>query len=221
MEPLRILIADDHPVFRDGVRALLAGVPDIEIVGEAATGAGAIEAARSLEPDVVLMDLHMPECDGIEATRTIMEVAPGTGILVLTMFEDDDSVLAAMRAGARGYLLKGAGPADVVRAVRAVGNGEAIFGAAIAHRLIDYFTAAADLLPVPTFPGLTDRERDVLELMARGLNNVEIAQQLMLQPKTVRNRVSSIFAKLQVADRAQAIVLAREAGLGVRPARPR
>jgi len=214
VEPIRILIADDHPVFRDGLRALLGTVEDCELVGEAASGQEAVERAAELQPDVVLMDVRMPGLDGIEASRRIVRTSPHIAILVLTMFEDDESVFAAMRAGARGYLLKGADQAEILRAVRAVDSGEAIFGPAIARRLIDYFSAPRPGLPAQAFPELTEREHEVLELIARGFPNQAIAQQLFLAPKTVRNHVSNIFSKLQVADRAQAIVRAREAGLG-------
>lgn len=214
MEPIRILIADDHPVFRDGLRALLATVEDCELVGETPTGEEAVAAAVELQPDVVLMDIRMPGLDGIEATRRIVHTSPHIAILILTMFEDDESVFSAMRAGARGYLLKGADQAEILRAIRAVDSGEAIFGASIARRLMDYFSAPRTGLPAQAFPELTEREREVLELIARGFANQVIAGRLFLSPKTVRNHVSNIFSKLQVADRAQAIVRAREAGLG-------
>lgn len=214
MESIRLLIADDHPVFRDGLRALLGTVPDCELVGEAANGDEAVALATSLQPDVVLMDIRMPGLDGIEATRWIVHTSPHIAVLVLTMFEDDESVFSAMRAGARGYLLKGADQSDILRAVRAVASGEAIFGASIARRLMDYFSAPRPGLPAQTFPELTQREREVLELIARGFANQAIAGRLFLSPKTVRNHVSNIFSKLQVADRAQAIVRAREAGMG-------
>jgi DNA-binding NarL/FixJ family response regulator len=214
LEPVRVLLADDHLVVRRGLRALLVSVPDVEVVGEASTGNEAVAAAGSLEPDVVVMDLHMPELNGIEATRQIVQTAPRVGVLVLTMFEDDDSVFTAMRAGARGYLLKDADQHEVIRAIRAVASGEAIFSPTIARRLISYFAAIPAANAAVAFPELTEREREVLELIAAGHNNAQIAQRLVLSPKTVRNRVSSVFSKLQVADRAQAIVRAREAGLG-------
>ncbi len=217
MERIRVLVADDHPVFRYGMRALLSAEPDIELVGEAADGEEAIQLAASLRPDVILMDLNMPGTNGIEATRRILEAGPQeeVGILMLTMFEDDDSVFAAMRVGARGYVLKGADGTETLRAIRAVARGEAIFGPSIARRLTQYFAAPRqEAVATRAFPELTERERDILALIARGYTNTAIADRLYLSPKTVRNYVSSIFAKLQVADRAEAIVRAREAGLG-------
>jgi DNA-binding NarL/FixJ family response regulator len=214
MEPIRVLIADDHPFFRDGLRVLLEATPDTLLVGEATTGEEAIAQAVTQEPDIILMDLRMPGLNGIEATRRIAAASPHIGIVVVTMYEDDDSVFAAMRAGARGYLLKGADKEELLLAIRAVSRGEAIFGPAIARRLMQYFAVPAPALPVPLFPDLTDREREILGLIAQGRNNQEIAERLYLSLKTVRNYVSNIFSKLQVADRAQAIVRAREAGLG-------
>ena len=213
-EPLRVLLADDHPLFRDGVRALLASVPDAEAIGDAATGREAVAITLELQPDVVVMDLHMPELSGIEATRQIVETSPHVGVLVLTMNEDDDAVFAAIRAGARGYLLKGSSQAEILHAIRAAGAGEAVFGPAIAHRLIAYFSSSPSGPPL-AFPQLTQRERDVLELIAQGQNNAAIAQHFTISQKTVRNHVSNIFNKLQVVDRAQAIVKARGAGIGV------
>lgn len=213
-ERLRILLADDHPLFRDGLKALLASVTDAEVVGEAATGAEAVATALELQPDVVVMDLYMPELNGIEATRRIVETSPHVGVLVLTMNEDDDAVFAAMRAGARGYLLKGSKQAEILHAIQAVGSGEAVFGPAIARRLIEYFSSSPSG-PPQAFPQLTTREREVLELIAQGESNAAIARRFTLSQKTVRNHVSNIFNKLQVVDRAQAIVKAREAGLGV------
>ncbi len=210
---ISVLIADDHPVFRQGLRALLDGVPDIELIGEAADGDEAVTAALELKPDVVLMDVRMPGLNGIDATRRIVAADSGIGILVLTMFEDDDSVFAAMRAGARGYLLKGSEQEEVMRAIRSIASGEAIFGPAIARRLIGYFSSAS----TEAFPELTAREREVLELIAQGRNNQAIADELVLSLKTVRNHVSNVFTKLQVTDRAGAIVKAREAGMGRKP----
>ena len=215
MESIHVFIVDDHVLYREGVRKMLSVAPDIEIVGEAASGDEAIAQVLTLQPDVVLMDLKMPGVNGIEATRRILYASPRIGVLVLTMFETDETVFAAMRAGARGYLLKDADQEEVLRAVKAVSRGEAIFSPAIAERLIHYFAAlrpaAADL----AFPELTEREREILHLIAQGHSNTEIAERLLLSIKTVQNHVSNIFSKLQVADRAQAIVRARDAGLGL------
>jgi DNA-binding NarL/FixJ family response regulator len=208
---LRVLIADDHPVFRQGLGAIIAGADDMVLVGEAATGLEAVAAVEEHRPDVVLMDLQMPELGGIEATRRIVARRSGVRVLVLTMIEDDDSVFAAVRAGARGYLLKGADRTEVLRAVRAVGAGDAIFGGAVADRL-SLLLGEGD--PVQrAFPELTERERAVLQRMALGRTNAEIAIELALSLKTVRNHVSNVFTKLRVTGRAQAIVKAREAGL--------
>lgn len=212
MEKLTVMIADDHPVFRKGLRALLSSVPEIELIGEASTGHEIIELAESLQPDVILMDLQMPEGGGLNAIRQIIATSPHIRVLVVTMFEDDDSIFAAMRAGARGYVLKDMDDTDISRAILSVGRGDAIFSPAIAARLINYFNTRP-ALPVELFPDLTDSERKVLKLMASGENNNAIASKLSLSNKTVRNYVSNIFTKLQVADRAQAIVKAREAGL--------
>ena len=213
MERIRILIADDHPVFRYGLRALLAAEPTTEVIGEATTGEEAIAKVSSLQPDVILMDLNMPVVNGIEATRRILEMTPHLSILVLTMFDDDDSIFAAMRAGARGYLLKGAGGEETMRAIHAVSSGEAIFSPAVARKLMQYFGARRPTAPPQAFPELTEREREILTLIAQGYTNAAIAEKLVLSPKTVRNHVSNIFSKLQVADRAEAIIRARDAGL--------
>jgi DNA-binding NarL/FixJ family response regulator len=218
MEPTRVLLADDHPVFLGGLRALLDSTPSVDVVGEVATGTEAVTESTERQPDVVVMDIQMPGLNGIDATREIVARSPHVGVLILTMFEDDDSVFAAMRAGARGYLLKGSAPSDIVRAVETVGRGEAVLGPAIARRLIDFFAASPVAYP---FPELTAREREVLDLLAQGASNSDIARRFVISPKTVRNHVSNIFAKLHVADRAQAIVRAREAGLGHNPATPR
>jgi DNA-binding NarL/FixJ family response regulator len=216
MDKITILIADDHAPFRSGLRALLESSQDVTIVGEVGSGSEVVEQAIQLQPDVILMDIQMSDINGIEATRRILHTSPHIAILVLTMFEDDDFVFSALRAGARGYLLKGTMKADLLRAIHAVANGEAIFGAAIARRLMNYFTEVQQ----PTkqmqliFPELTEREREILNLIANHLPNTEIAQQLNISLKTVRNHVSNIFSKLQVVDRAQAILKAREAGLG-------
>ncbi len=219
MDTIRVLIVDDHQLFRDGLRALLLAAPDTEVVGEAATGAEALRLAAETQPDVILMDIQMPDLDGIEATRQIVAANPQVGVLMVTMFEDNQSVFAAMRAGARGYVLKGARHDDMLRAIRAVGSGEAIFSPAIAARLMDFFAhgrAAAQPIahPEETFADLTDREREILALIAQGQPNAAIAEALTISIKTVRNHVSNIFSKLQVADRAQAAIRAREAGLG-------
>jgi DNA-binding NarL/FixJ family response regulator len=213
-DTLRVLVADDHLIFRDGLRALLASTPDAELVGEAATGEEAIALASSLQPDLVLMDLQMPDLNGIEATRRIVHDSPHIRVLVVTMFEDDSSVLAAMRAGARGYLLKGATHAETARAIRAVGEGEAIFSPAIAARLMEFFASFQPATLPQVFPELSDRERQILDLIAQGHKNPDIAARLVLSPKTVRNHVTNILSKLQVADRSEAIIRAREAGLG-------
>jgi len=214
MEPIRVLIADDHPHFRDGMRALLISASDVEVVGEAGNGERAVMLAERLQPDVILMDLNMPGVGGIEATRRILHTSPHISVLVVSMYEDDDSVFAALKAGARGYLLKGALKAEILRAIRAVTSGEAIFGPSIARRLMQYFANPRSAAPKDVFPELTEREHEVLTLVARHETNPEIAHRLHLSQKTVRNHVSNIFTKLRVADRAQAIIQARGAGLG-------
>jgi DNA-binding NarL/FixJ family response regulator len=213
MDRIRILIADDHPVFRYGLRALLSAEPTTEVVGEATTGEGVIAEAMILQPDVILMDVNMPGVNGIEATRRIVAALPHVNILVLTMFDDDDSVFAAMRAGARGYLLKGSEGEETVRAIGVVNSGEAIFSPSIASRLMQYFGASRPISPPQLFPELTEREREILTLIAQGYTNPAIAEKLVLSPKTVRNHVSNIFSKLQVAGRAEAIIRARNEGL--------
>lgn len=211
---IRVLLADDHPVFRHGLHDLLEDTEDVEVVGEAGTGQEAVRLATELEPDVVVMDVKMPGMSGIEASRRLLEVCPSARILVLTMFQDDATVFAAMRAGARGYVLKDADKDDLLRAVQSVARGEAIFSPAVATRVLEYFSRPSASLPRETFPSLTERERDLLQVLARGRSNAEIATELGLTTKTVSNYVSSILTKLQVADRAQAILRAREAGLG-------
>ncbi len=213
-ELIRVLIADDHPLFRSGMRALLMADEDTELAGEATNGEEAIDLASELQPDVVLMDLQMPGISGVDATRRILRTSPNTRILVVTMFEDDHSVFSAIRAGARGYVLKGANPEEVLRAIRVVAGGEAIFSPTVATRLIDFFGGLRSEAFPQTFPELTEREREILDLIAQGRSNAEIARQLSLSGKTVANYVSNIFGKLQVADRAQAMLRAREAGLG-------
>jgi DNA-binding NarL/FixJ family response regulator len=213
MEPIHVLIADDHTLFRAGLHALLNLFPDIEVVGEASTGEETITKAEVLQPDIILMDIQMPGVNGIEATRRIAQANPNIGIIVVTMFEDDSSVFSAMRAGARGYILKEAGEEEVLRAIRVVAQGEAIFGPAIARRLAHFFSKPHSE-PNLVFPELTEREREILDLIARGETNPEIVQRLVLSPHTVRNHISNIFSKLQVADRAEAIIRAKEAGMG-------
>jgi DNA-binding NarL/FixJ family response regulator len=211
-DTVRVLIADDHPLFREGMRGRLDRMGDIAVVGEASDGDEAVRLSRELEPHVVLMDIKMPGLNGIEATREILRANPRVGVLMLTMFEDDDSVFAAMRAGARGYLLKDSGGEGVVHAIRAVTSGEAVFGPGVAERIIGFFS-----VPRPAqraFPELTEREEEILVLVARGKSNQEIASRLFVSVKTVRNHVSNILLKLQVADRAQAVIRARDAGIG-------
>ncbi len=212
-ETIRVLIVDDHDAFRSGLLALLASVPGLEPVGEAASGAEAVARAAELQPDVVVMDLNMEGLDGISATRQIVATSPHIAVLVLTMYQDDDQVFGALKAGARGYLLKGADRSELVRAIRGVASGEAIFGPAVARRLVAFF-ASRPTVEAAAFPELTAREHEILDLVARGMSNSDITRRLVVSPKTVRNHISNIFSKLQVADRAQAIVRAREAGLG-------
>ncbi|WP_238155151.1 response regulator transcription factor [Kribbella soli] len=209
---IRVVLADDHPVVRAGLAALLSSLPGIEVVGVAATGREAIREVVTTRPDVAVLDLQMPDLDGFAATRELARAAPEVAVLVLTMFEDDDSVFAAMRAGARGYLVKGAEQEEIARAIRAVAAGEAIFGPGVARRVLTFFAAPP---PTAPFPELTTREREILDLLAAGLSNPAIATRLDLAPKTVANNVSTIFTKLGTADRATAIIQARNAGLGV------
>lgn len=209
-----VLLVDDHPLFLDGVRAALSSSPDIEVVGEAHDRREALEKTRELHPDVVLMDLNLPDGSGIDATRDILDVSPETRILVITMSVDDDAVVAAMRAGARGYVVKGAGRADLLQAVHTVSAGGAVFSPTVAERLGSFFSGLAAQPGREMFPQLSEREREVLDLVARGKDNRAIARELFLSEKTVRNYVSSIFTKIGVDTRAEAIVAAREAGLG-------
>ncbi|MGE5703683.1 MAG: response regulator [Clostridia bacterium] len=210
MEKLRIAIADDHPLFRHGVRTIISTTPDLELIGEAVNGEEAVQLASEMEPDVFLMDIRMPGLNGIEATQKIIALKPGTRILILTMFKDDASVFTAMRAGAKGYVLKDAETEDLLRAIRAVARGEAIFSPDIASRMIDYFSMTRLAAPEEVFPELTSREREVLYLIAEGESNGAIASKLSLSGKTVSNYVTNILNKLQVADRGEAIRLARE-----------
>lgn len=214
MTKIKLMIADDHKLFREGIKALLAVTDDIEIIGEAEDGEAALKKSRELEPDVILMDINMPGLNGIRATEQILAQFPQIRIIMLTMLEDDASIFHAMRAGARGYLLKGADPQEVLSVIRAVADGQALFGPAIATRLMQYFKelSAKPAVPGTPFPELTERELEILRLISQGLNNQEIARKLVLSHKTIRNHITNIFSKLQVADRAQAIVRAREAG---------
>lgn len=212
-QTIRILIADDHPVFRFGLRALLESQPDMMVLGEAESGAEAVQMAQSLQPNVVLMDVNMPGLNGIEATRQIAASVAETAILIITMF-DDDTVFGAMQAGACGYLLKGARGDETLRAIRAVANGEVIFSPGVAEQMMAYFARGMKAAPDAPFPDLTPREREILELLAQGLTNAAIAEKFVLSPKTVRNQVSNIYGKLQVATRSEAVIKARESGLG-------
>jgi DNA-binding NarL/FixJ family response regulator len=213
--PVRVVIADDHPVFLAGLRTLVEECPQLEYAGQASDGQEAVEVCTAARPDVVLMDIRMPAVSGIDATRQILDARPGTGVLMLTMLEDDTSVLAAMRAGARGYILKGAHPDQILRAIIAVAAGEVIFGAALAARMAEFFRGGPGRI-APAFANLSQREHDVLDLIAAGEPNATIASRLGLSEKTIRNNVSAILAKLQVSDRSAAIVRARDAGLGGR-----
>ena len=212
--PLRVLLADDHPVFRKGLRALLTSLPEATVVGEAADGEQAVRLAAEQEPDVVVMDLNMPGVNGVEATRKIVAANPAIAVLVLTMLDEDEPVFAAMRAGARGYVVKGADTDDLLRALESVARGDVVFGPAVAGRILSYLTRPLSARDPVLFPELSDREREVLELLARGMPNNQIAHKLVLSPKTVRNHVSNIFTKLQVNDRTEAMQRARAAGLG-------
>jgi DNA-binding NarL/FixJ family response regulator len=213
MDKLRVLIADDHPLFRKGLRALLETLPDVECVGEATTGEEAIAFSASLLPDLIIMDIQMPGRNGIESTRQIVQTSPHIRVLIVTLFEDNESVFAAMRAGARGYILKDTDESEMVQAIRAAGAGQAIFSPVIATRLADFFASPHSFLPRSAFPSLTDREREILALISQGKTNAMIARALELTPKTVSNYVSNILTKLQVVDRAEAILRAKAAGL--------
>lgn len=213
--PIRVLIADDHPVVRRGLAALLGTLPDFEVVAEAKDGEEAVRETQLARPDVVLMDVRMPGLDGVEATRRIRQAVPETAVLVLTMYDEDATVFTAMQAGARGYLLKGAEQDEIADAIRAVSRGQAVFGAAIASRMLDHFASSPVAAPTDDpFPELTQREKGILELLARGLRTGEIAAALHLSAKTVSNNLTTIFTKLDVTDRTGAVIRARERGLG-------
>ncbi len=211
-DPIRVMIVDDHPVYRDGLASLLDPLPELDVVARASDGAEAVALAAEHRPDVIVMDVQMPGVNGIDATRTITAQSPGTGVLVLTMGEDDGTVLAALRAGARGYLRKGAEQDEIVRAVTTVHGGGVVFGASLAARIAEVLTSASR--PERPFPELTERETEVLDLIAAGRSNSQIAQALFLSPKTIRNNITSILSKLQATDRSEVIVRARDAGLG-------
>ena len=211
---IRVLIVDDHPIFRDGMSSLLESVAGFEVIGQASSGEEAVELARQLTPDVVLMDIGMPKMNGIEATRALLEVCPSARVLVLTMYEEPDSVFGALRAGARGYLLKDAESDDITRAIRAIVRGDAIFGPAVAERLASFFRAGSRVRAPAPFPELTARETEVLDLICRGMTNHEMAAHFSVSLKTIQNHVSNVLAKLHVVDRTQAAIRGREAGLG-------
>ena len=212
--PVRVVLADDHPMYRYGLRAVLDGSPEVEVVGEAASGRELLAIVATTQPDVVLTDLAMPDLDGTSATRQLSRTHPDVAVLVLTMHDDDESVFGAMRAGARGYLLKGADGPELVRAVLAVAEGDAVYGPSVARRIVAFFSGATEPYVTAVFPELTARERQVLELLASGARNREIARRLVLSEKTVRNHVSAVLLKLQAPDRTAAALRAREAGLG-------
>ena len=214
-ESIRVVVVDDHPVFREGLAMLLGSLAGIEVVGTAGDGRDGLAVVHDLQPDIVVMDVQMPELDGIAATREVTTTHPHIGVLVLTMSDDDETVFAAMRAGARGYLLKGSGQAEISQAIATVAGGGLVFGAAIARRVNEFLVNGPSAgVPAVAFPQLTPRELEILDLLAAGRSNAQIAQTLYLSPKTVRNNTSNIFAKLQVADRAEAIVKARDSGMG-------
>lgn len=218
MNVIRLLVADDHALFREGLAALFSTTNEVELVGEAASGEEALAQAKALSPDVILMDINMPGLDGVQATRTILLDQPEIAVVMVTMLEDDASVFSAMRAGARGYVLKGAQHEELLQTIRAAAGGQVLFGPNIAARMMGFFQKMAaskpSISPQDAFPEITSREREVLELIAQGVANSQIAERLVISDKTVRNHITSIFSKLQVADRSQAIVKARDAGLG-------
>jgi DNA-binding NarL/FixJ family response regulator len=210
---VRVLVVDDHPLYREGLVTVIATMEGTQLVGEAADGAEAVHLAGELHPDVVIMDLNLPELSGVEATRQITQASPDVAVLVLTMLESDDSIFAALRAGARGYLLKGADRSEIERSVNAASRGEVVFSSAIAERVLSFFAGTGGRGSGP-FSALTAREHEVLDLVARGLTNAEVARRLFVSDKTVRNHVSNVFAKLHVAGRAEAVARARDVGMG-------
>lgn len=212
-QDLKVVVVDDHPVFRIGMAGLLSSLDGIAVVGQAASVAEGRAVVPAADPDVVLMDLHLGDGSGIELTRELVTQDPELAVLVITMNEDDESVAAALRVGARGYLLKSAGPGEVERAIRSVAHGELILGREVAARAMSTLVSGRTAARVP-FPELTDREREVLDLIARGHDNSSIARRLVLSPKTVRNHVANILTKLGLPNRSAAIVRAREGGLG-------
>jgi DNA-binding NarL/FixJ family response regulator len=215
---VRVVIADDHPMFRFGLAAALAESGDVLVVGEASSGQQLLDVATATSPDVVITDLHMPGLDGVSATSELLSRRPDLAVLVVTMLDDDESIFAALRAGARGYLVKGATGTQIIAAVQALGRGETVYGGAVARRITDFFLAGTQGYAGRVFPELTPRERDVLDLVAAGRNNVAIGRALGLSDKTVRNHLASVLTKLQAHDRAEVIVKARQAGLGRRRA---
>jgi DNA-binding NarL/FixJ family response regulator len=210
--PIRVVVADDHPIVREGLRAVVAALADFELVGSADSGDEVVTVVATTHPDVVVMDLHMPHLDGVQATKQILAANPNVAVLVLTMYDDDEMLMSALRAGARGYLLKGASHSDIARALRSVSEGEAVFGSGVANHVLARL--AGRVAPTEPFPQLTRRELEIMELLAQGRGNQDIARRLYLSPKTVRNHVANILSKLEFTDRLQAIVAAREAGLG-------
>jgi DNA-binding NarL/FixJ family response regulator len=213
-DPITVMVADDHLLFRDGIRTLLMGFEDMLLIAEAETGGQAVALAEEHQPNVILMDIQMPDLSGIEATRRIVHTSPHIAVLMVTMFDDDQSVFSAMRAGARGYVLKGVKHDELLRAIHVVAHGEAIFSADIARRMMDFFSRVGTGDSAHLFPELTERERYILSLIAQGKDNDDISAELDLSLKTVRNHVSNILNKLQVTDRSQAILKARQAGMG-------
>jgi len=212
--PIRVVIADDHPMFRFGLQAALAQSGDVQVVGEASTGAELVDVVSASTPDVVITDVHMPDLDGVAATRVLLQRDPDLAVLVVSMLDDDETVFAALREGARGYLLKGAGATQIIATVQALARGETVYGPGVAERVNGFFRTSTRQYAGAVFPQLTAREREVLDLVAAGQGNATIGKTLSLSEKTVRNHVSNLLMKLDVHDRSEAIVKARSAGLG-------